>query len=86
MLTDADETPLGPQPVWQYPAGANTQGILGLAGNVWEWTASPVMGGGYVIRGGSYASKSLYARTTFLNAVPAERRSRGISVRPVRTA
>ena len=44
------------------------------------------MGGGYVIRGGSYASKPLYARTTFLNAAPAELRSPGISVRPVRTA
>jgi hypothetical protein len=28
------------------------------------------MGGGYIIRGGSYASKPLYACTTFLNAPP----------------
>ncbi|GAA4466430.1 formylglycine-generating enzyme family protein [Phytohabitans houttuyneae] len=86
VLTAEGSTLYGPQPVGQHPAGATPDGVLDLAGNVWEWTASQVMGGGYIIRGGSYASKPLYARTTFLNAAPAQRRSPGISVRPVRTA
>jgi formylglycine-generating enzyme required for sulfatase activity len=86
VLTGVGNTPRGPQPVGQHPTGAAPNGVLDLAGNVWEWTASPVMGGGHVIRGGSYASKPLYARTTFLNAAPAQRRSPGISVRPVRSA
>src|SRR6266545_2610270 len=72
VLTAEGYDPPGPQRVGRRPLGATPDGLFDMAGNVWEWTASPVMGGGYIIRGGSYASKPLYARTTFLNAVPAE--------------
>jgi formylglycine-generating enzyme required for sulfatase activity len=86
VLTGNGHTPLRPRPVGSCPAGANPFGVLDLAGNTWEWTATPVMGGGHVIRGGSYTSTPLYARTTFLNAAPAELRSPAISVRPVKTS
>jgi sulfatase modifying factor 1 len=84
-LTGAGQSPRAAQPVGRYPAGATPHGVLDLAGNVWEWTSSTAMGQAKIIRGGSYASPPLYAHTTFLNAAPVERRSPGISVRPVRT-
>lgn len=71
-------------PVTAHEAGRTPDGMLDVAGNVWEWTASSTMGDGFVIRGGSYASPALYARCTFLNAVPAELRSPGIGFRVVR--
>jgi len=36
-----DDSAAATAPVGHYPAGASPQGILDLAGNVWEWTASP---------------------------------------------
>ena len=68
----------------RFPAGATPEGMLDVAGNVWEWTATAAMGNGYVIRGGSYASQPAYARTTFLNAAPAGLRSPGLGFRVVR--
>ena len=74
----------GPVPAGRFPAGATPEGMLDVAGNVWEWTATPAMGNGYVIRGGSYASQPAYARATFLNAAPAGLRSPGLGFRVVR--
>ena len=70
--------------VTAHPDGATPDGLLDVAGNVWEWTASSTMGDGFVIRGGSYASPPLYAQCTFLNSAPAELRSPGIGFRVVR--
>ncbi|MDH6144142.1 sulfatase modifying factor 1 [Kitasatospora sp. GP30] len=75
-----------PTEVGAYPAGATPDGLLDMGGNCWEWTSSPTIGGGFVIRGGSYNSLQLYAQSTFLNAAPAELGSPGITVRVVRAA
>jgi formylglycine-generating enzyme len=70
--------------VYAHPAGATPDGLLDVAGNVWEWTARSTMGNGVTLRGGSYAAPPLYARTTFRNAAPAELVSAGIGLRVVR--
>ncbi|GIG57168.1 hypothetical protein Lfu02_15400 [Longispora fulva] len=75
-----------PGPVAAHPDGATPLGLLDMAGLVWEWTASAVPGGGHQVRGGSFASRPLYARTTFLNAAPSELCSEGIGLRVVRAA
>jgi iron(II)-dependent oxidoreductase len=74
----------GPVPAGQFPAGATPEGMVDVAGHVWDWTATTAMGNGHVIRGGSYASQPAYARTTFLNAAPAALRSPGLGFRVVR--
>jgi sulfatase modifying factor 1 len=71
-------------PVDTHPHGATPEGLLDVAGNVWEWTSSTAMGEGAVLRGGSYAAPPLYARCTFLNAAPTNLRSPGIGLRAVR--
>ncbi|GAB2712210.1 hypothetical protein GCM10010442_35510 [Kitasatospora kifunensis] len=73
-------------PVDSHPQGVTPGGLWDMAGNCWEWTASPTIGAGFVVRGGSYNSLGLYARCTFLNAAPAELRSPGIGLRVVRAA
>nr|MDQ3935579.1 SUMF1/EgtB/PvdO family nonheme iron enzyme [Actinomycetota bacterium] len=35
-----DQTAFGPAPAGAHPAGASGYGVLGMAGDAWEWTAS----------------------------------------------
>jgi iron(II)-dependent oxidoreductase len=60
------------------------EGVLDVAGNVWEWTATRVPGDGAVIRGGSYNSPCGYARCAYSNEAPIAVQSAGIGVRVVR--
>jgi len=45
-------------PVGTYPAGATKQGLLDMAGNVVEWTASEYISGEREARGGGWATES----------------------------
>lgn len=61
-------------PVGSFPAGASAYGLLDVAGNAWEWTASPPnpddVGEGHdpsvyrVVRGGSWAQPAEVMRVT----------------------
>jgi len=54
-------------PVWMYPQGGSTKGVMDMAGNVWEWQANyqDVKNGWLGLRGGSWGNSVEYARVSF---------------------
>jgi gamma-glutamyl hercynylcysteine S-oxide synthase len=39
-VVNLDQTAFGPAPAGAYPGGASAYGVLGMAGDAWEWTAT----------------------------------------------
>lgn len=66
-------TRLGLEPVGSYPAGATPEGILDLAGSVWEWTStSSGTGQNRIYKGGSWTNRipAYFRSAAFSDDVP----------------
>ncbi len=75
----------GVAPVSRYEGDASPYGIRGLAGNVWEWTASAYdPAGAYrVLRGGAWPHDGRFLTTTFRYYALPGYRSDALGFRPV---
>lgn len=53
-LNSHDAGPFDTLPVGAFAAGASPYGVLDMAGQVFEWTATPAGSGRYLVKGGSW--------------------------------
>ncbi|RMH23308.1 MAG: hypothetical protein D6698_00010 [Gammaproteobacteria bacterium] len=53
-LNSQDKGPYDTEPVGQHPEGKSPYGVLDMAGQVFEWTATPCPDDRFVVKGGSW--------------------------------
>lgn len=57
LLNSHDAGPFDTLPVGRFPKGASPFGVLDMAGQVFEWTATPTGRGRFIVKGGSWDDK-----------------------------
>jgi formylglycine-generating enzyme required for sulfatase activity len=86
-LNSHDAGPFDTLPVGSFPAGASPYGALDMAGQVFEWTATPADGGRFLVKGGSWDDKGCgVCRPAARHARPAALKHILIGFRLVRDA
>ena len=85
-LRDIDSTGIGLEPVGSYPSGATPEGVLDLAGSVWEWTStSSPSGDRQVLKGGSWVETNpAYLRSAAFSEEKADHSSISLGFRCAR--
>ena len=74
-----------PTPVGLFPAGATPDGVLDMAGNVWEWTASNWNDKAYkTLRGGAFSNSARNLRAAYRNVDASDGRNDSIGFRCLR--
>jgi formylglycine-generating enzyme required for sulfatase activity len=69
-LNSATKGPGDTTPVGSYASGASPYGVLDLAGNVFQWTATPADGGRMVVKGSGWDSMGGVGRGASLDKRP----------------
>lgn len=70
-------------PVSAYVGGASPYGAVGMAGNVFEWTATPSDRLGFIVKGGAYALSGAMARAAARHGRPAAQKHPALGFRCV---